>query len=45
MPTTTPFTFTGKFNKVTLSIDHPKLTPADIQKIKDAEAKAAAAKE
>jgi arylsulfatase A-like enzyme len=35
-----PFKFTGKLNKVTLAIDRPKLTPEDIQKLKEAQAKA-----
>jgi arylsulfatase len=39
-----PFTFTGNRNKVTLSIDRPKLTPEDIQKLEEAR-KAAATKE
>ena len=32
-----PFTFTGKLNKLTLTIDRPQLTPADIEKLKAAE--------
>jgi arylsulfatase len=40
-----PFAFTGKLNKVTVALDHPKLTPADIEKLKAAEAKAAAGRE
>lgn len=40
-----PFAFTGKLNKVTLELDHPKLTPEDIQQLEAAKAKAAAAKE
>jgi arylsulfatase A-like enzyme len=32
----TPFTFTGKLNKVTLNIDRPKLSPADIKRLSDA---------
>ena len=32
-----PFTFTGKLNKLTLTIDRPQLTPADIQKLQAAE--------
>src|SRR4029077_12119103 len=28
-----PFTFTGKCNKITIKIDRPKLSPADIQKL------------
>jgi hypothetical protein len=31
-----PFKFTGKLDKLTLTIDRPKLTPADIQKLKEA---------
>jgi len=40
-----PFAFTGKFSKITLNIDRPQLTPADIEKLKAAEAKAAAGRE
>ena len=36
-----PFKFTGKLNKITLTIDRPKLSPEDIKKLKEAEAKAA----
>ena len=32
-----PFTFTGKINKITLTIDRPKLTPEDIKKLEEAE--------
>ena len=39
-----PFAFTGKINKITLSIDRPKLSPEDIKKLKESEAAAAAAK-
>ena len=35
-----PFAFTGKIGKITLTIDRPQLTPADIQKLRDAAAKA-----
>jgi arylsulfatase A-like enzyme len=35
-----PFAFTGKIGKITLTIDRPQLTPADIQKLRDATAKA-----
>ena len=28
-----PFTFTGKLNKLTIKLDRPKLTPADIKKL------------
>jgi arylsulfatase len=31
-----PFRFTGKLNKLTLKIDRPKLTPADVEKLKQA---------
>ena len=31
-----PFRFTGKLDKLTLKIDRPKLTPADIEKLKQA---------
>lgn len=40
-----PFAFTGKLDKVTLSIDRPKLTPADIEKLKEAQRAAMKAKE
>ena len=33
-----PFTFTGKLNKLTIKIDRPQLSPADIQKLKEASA-------
>ncbi len=36
-----PFTFTGTLNKLTVKMDRPQLSPADIQKIQDAQAKAA----
>jgi arylsulfatase len=32
-----PFRFSGKLNKLTLTIDRPKLSPADIQKLKEAQ--------
>jgi hypothetical protein len=32
-----PFRFTGKLNKLTLSIDRPKLSPGDVQKMKAAQ--------
>jgi arylsulfatase A-like enzyme len=32
-----PFRFTGKIKKITLTINRPKLSPADIQKLKAAE--------
>jgi arylsulfatase len=31
-----PFKFTGKLDKLTLKIDRPKLSPADIEKLKQA---------
>ncbi len=31
-----PFTFTGKLNKLTLTIDRPQLSPADIEKLQAA---------
>jgi hypothetical protein len=31
-----PFRFTGKLDKLTLKIDRPKLTPEDIQKLRQA---------
>jgi arylsulfatase len=40
-----PFEFTGKIDKITLTIDRPKLTSADEQKLRDAARKAAAARE
>ena len=35
-----PFAFTGKINALTFAIDEPKLTPDDIRKLQQAEAKA-----
>ena len=32
-----PFTFTGKLDKLTLTLDRPQLTPADIEKLKAAQ--------
>jgi arylsulfatase len=32
-----PFAFNGKINRITLKIDRPKLTPADIEKLKQAQ--------
>jgi arylsulfatase len=32
----TPFAFTGKLNKITLSIDRPKLSPEDMKRLQDA---------
>lgn len=36
-----PFKFTGKIDKLTIAITPPKLTPEDVKKLKEAEAKAA----
>ena len=35
-----PFAFTGKIDKLTVALDPPKLTPEDIKKLQEAEAKA-----
>jgi hypothetical protein len=32
-----PFEFNGKLNKLTLTINRPQLTPADIEKLKEAQ--------
>jgi arylsulfatase A-like enzyme len=40
-----PFKFTGKLNKVTLTLDRPKLTPEDIKKLEAAQRAAAKARE
>ena len=32
-----PFAFTGKINKITLTIDRPKLTPADEARLREAQ--------
>jgi arylsulfatase len=40
-----PFKFTGKINKITLTIDRPKLSPEDIKKLEEAQRKAAAGRE
>ncbi len=40
-----PFSFTGKINKVTLTIDRPKLSPEDIKKLEEAQRTAAAGRE
>ena len=37
---TPPFPLTAKLDKLTIKVDRPKLTPADIKKLKDAEMKA-----
>ena len=39
-----PFPFTGKINKLTIAVDQPKLTPEDVKKLKEAEARAADAR-
>jgi arylsulfatase len=39
-----PFNFTGTIDKLTIALDHPKLTPADVEKLKQAEMSAADAK-
>jgi len=39
-----PFNFTGTIDKLTISVEKPQLTPADIQKLKQAEMSAADAK-
>jgi len=31
-----PFAFTGKIQKVTLTVDRPKLTPEDVKKLEAA---------
>ena len=36
-----PFKFTGKLNKLTLSIERPTLTPEDVRRLKEAEERAA----
>ena len=39
-----PFKFTGKIDKLTISLEPPKLTPADMEKLRSAAASAADAK-
>ena len=39
-----PFKFSGKIDKLTISIELPKLTPADIEKLRSAAPSAADAK-
>jgi len=39
-----PFRFTGTIEKLTVALDPPKLTPEDVKKLKEAEAKAGDAK-
>jgi arylsulfatase len=36
-----PFRFTGKLNKLTLSMERPQLTPEDVKRLREAEARAA----
>lgn len=36
-----PFTFTGKFDKITVKVDRPELSPEDIKKLEEGAAKAA----
>jgi arylsulfatase len=40
-----PFAFTGKLNKVTLTIDRPKLSPEDVKKLEAAQKAAARGRE
>jgi arylsulfatase len=35
-----PFTFTGTIDKLTIALQPPQLTPADVEKLKQAEMKA-----
>jgi arylsulfatase len=39
-----PFPLTAKLNKLTIKVDRPKLTPEDVKKLREAEAKAGDAK-
>jgi hypothetical protein len=39
-----PFTFTGKLNKLTISVEPPKLTPEDEKKLSEARRSAQDAK-
>jgi arylsulfatase len=39
-----PFTFTGKLNKLTISVEPPKLTPEDQRKLQEAQRAAQDAK-
>ena len=39
-----PFAFTGKLDKVTITLEPPKLTPEDVKKLREAEARQAADK-
>ena len=36
---TIPFPFTGKIDKLTIALDRPQLTPEDVKKLREAEAK------
>jgi arylsulfatase len=40
-----PFPLTAKFNKLTIKIDRPKLSPEDIKKLEEGMKKAAAGRE
>ena len=40
-----PFPLTAKFNKLTIKIDRPKLSPEDIKKLKEGMKKVAAGRE
>jgi arylsulfatase A-like enzyme len=40
-----PFTFTGKFNKITIKVDRPQLSAADIKKLEEGMKKAEAGRE
>jgi arylsulfatase len=40
-----PFALTAKLDKLTIKVNRPQLSPADIEKLKEGEAKAAAARE
>jgi arylsulfatase len=42
---TPPFTFTGTLNKLTLTVDRPQLSPADIEKLKAASAESTSSSE
>jgi len=35
-----PFTLTAKLNKLTIKVDRPQLSPADVKKLENAEAEA-----
>ena len=39
-----PFAFTGKIDKLTIKVEPPKLTPEDIEKLREGEAAAHDAK-